>query len=60
MLFNLIDAVTSLDFDPEGKLMASIDREGVLLISSVDTNIYKTHLKAAGQKGNSFRAQAIS
>ena len=41
----LDNAICGLDFNPLGTLMATIDEEGVCLISDVNTNDYSYHIK---------------
>ena len=40
--------ITSLDFDPNGKVIALFDREGICLVSDVNTNNCKLHIKLRG------------
>ena len=44
ILFFLDDVVTSLDFDPNGERVATIDPSGACLISDIDTNSNSFHL----------------
>ena len=37
--------ITSLDFNPNGESVATIDKYGVCLISDLSTNSYHFHLK---------------
>lgn len=39
------DYIASLDFDPNGEMVATIDNYGVCLLSDVTTNNYSFHLK---------------
>ncbi len=45
------NCITGLDFDLSGKLVATIDKKGVCLISNVDTDEYNFHLEM-GDAGN--------
>lgn len=44
--------VSGLDFNPEGTLVATIDRYGTCLISDLNTDNYKFHKKIGNKKGN--------
>lgn len=51
----LIDVcITDIDFNPNGEFAASIDRNGVYLLSDIDTHSYKTHLFIGIQAGILF------
>ena len=59
----LDDCITSLDFNPQGEIAATIDHFGTCLISDVDTNSYRFHMKIMriGKGGGKrlFRIQLI-
>lgn len=46
-----VDSITSLDFNPEGDLIATVDWDGVLLLSEINTNKFLFHLKL-GKRGS--------
>ena len=46
------DIVTSLDFNPTGERVATLDFSGVCLISDIDNNIKRFHLNMGDGKGN--------
>ena len=48
----LDNAISGLDFNPLGTLIASIDCSGVCLISDVNTDEYSFHFEMGGLKGN--------
>lgn len=48
--------ITTLDFDPNGEVIATIDSFGVCLLSDITTNEYKFHLKVhMNKKQGNFR-----
>ena len=47
------DVITSLDFSPSGELAATIDYNGVCLISDINTDNYIFHLKLEVSDSNS-------
>ena len=48
----LDNAISGLDFNPSGTLIASIDRGGVCLISDVNTDDYSSHFNMGGRESN--------
>ena len=48
------ESIMGLDFDPLRTLLASIDENGVCLISDVDTNIESYHLNLGTKFGKLF------
>ena len=48
----LDNAISGLDFNPVGTLIASIDHSGVCLISDVSTGDYSSYLKIGVREGN--------
>ena len=48
----LDNAISGLDFNPSGTLIATIDCSGVCLISDVNTDDYSSHFKMGGREGN--------
>ena len=44
--------ITGFDFNPLGILAASIDQYGVCLISDIETNDYKFHIKISSESSN--------
>ena len=53
LFYSLEDVISSLDFNPTGEYMATIDSNGVCLVSDVTTNNYKFHVNL-GDFGNSI------
>ncbi len=45
--------MTSFDFNLAGDSIATIDRDGVCLISDVNTNNYGFHVQVGSKKGTS-------
>ena len=52
MIVYLENAICGLDFNPSGTLAASIDENGVCLISDVNTNDHSSDLKIDSNLGN--------
>ena len=52
LLYALENMISGLDFNPTGEYVATIDREGVCLITGVTTANYRFH-KEIGTSGNS-------
>ena len=52
LLYSLEENITSLDFNPTGEYVATIDGHGVFLITDVTTANYTFH-KEIGYIGNS-------
>ena len=48
LLYSLANAISGLDFNPTGEYVATIDEEGVCLISDVTTNNYIFHKEVGG------------
>ena len=46
--------ITSLDFNPDGEMVATMNQFGVCLISDLSTNTYRFHLDLKTKKGNPF------
>ncbi len=44
-MMTLDHSITDLDFNKEGKRVAMINDDGMILISDVDTNAYISHLE---------------
>ena len=44
--------ITGLDFNPAGELVATIDNDGICLISDVNTGNYNYHLEVDNRIGN--------
>ena len=51
---SLGDIITSLDFDPTGNLVATIDRQGMCFISDIDTNRLHFDRNFIGKQGISL------
>ena len=49
-----VSSITGLDFDPRGTLVASIDEDGVCVVSNIDTNNSSYHKKMGVYFGNSI------
>ena len=43
--------ISGLDFNPLGNLIASFSEDGICLISDVDTDDYRYHLKIGSEHG---------
>ena len=52
IIFRLDNAISGLDFNPSGTLIASMDRSGICLISDVSTDEYSFHSKMGGRESN--------
>ena len=46
----LDNAISGLDFNPLGTLIASIDHSGVCLISDINTDDYSSHFEMGGRE----------
>ena len=49
LLYSLEEIITALDFNPTGECVATIDKEGVCLISDVTTANYIFHKEVREQ-----------
>ena len=55
LLYSLEEIITGLDFNPTGEYVATIDSQGVCVVSDVNTNDYSFHLKfPSGFFGGNF------
>ena len=54
LVFIIGNVITSIDFDPSGILVATIDAFGVCLISDVSTNSYVGHKNIGTCYGNAI------
>ena len=52
IIFCLGNAISGLDFNLAGTLIASIDHSSVCLISDINTNDYNSHFKMEGRENN--------
>ena len=52
MILYLDNAISGLDFNPLGTMIASIDHGSVCLISDINTNHYSFHLKMCSETSN--------
>ena len=50
IILYLDNAISGLDFNPVGTLIATIDHSGVCLISDVNTDDYSSHFEMGGQE----------
>ena len=59
LLYSLEDMITGLDFNPTGEYVATIDEEGVCLISDVTTANYTFHKEVEEGSSGKFDSSEI-
>lgn len=47
----IAEYITSLEFNPQGEIIATMERSGVCVISNIDTNNLKLHIPTGSGRG---------